>query len=258
MDKDTKIAKLESELSTLRREFEKFKKDLNTEIVNQQNTSRETFRSDKGEVILKKNFNLKSRKSLIPEFDNVTSMYFNEKESGKQNVIQIGHDGGNEKRLTTDISSVVSSVDGSTASYLIYIDDVDENGNRLSTDTNKDVKLIMIRTGESSEQVGLISRSYGNTGIGNEVDGLGSWFTINTKDNDIILDFLDGKELKVNKYDSSLVPTEYTGANHTGAVGGLEIVNGIVTSVTAGSGITYSGTISAVTVVDGIITGITP
>lgn len=257
MDKDTKIKQLENEISTLRREFDKFKKDLNTEIINQQNTSRETFRSDKGEVILKKNFNLKSRKSLIPEFDNVTSMYFNEKESGKKNAIQIGHDGGNEKRFTTDMSSVVSTYDGSVASYLVYIDEVDESGNRLSTDPSKDVKLLITRI-NGAEQVALISRNSGTTGIGNEEDGIGAWTTINTNQNNIIIDFLSGKSLKINKYDSSLNHTEYTGVNHTGSVGGLEVVNGIVTGVNAGSGISYSGTISAIDVVDGIVTSVTP
>jgi len=257
MDKDTKIKQLENEISTLRREFEKFKKDLNTEIVNQQNTSRETFRSDKGEVILKKNFNLKSRKSLRPEFDNVVSMFFNEKEAGKQNVIQIGHDGGNEKRLTSGIASVVSSYDNSDASYIVYIDDVDEDGNRIEINENKDVKLLIQKKGATQELVGLVSRDYGFTGIGNENNNA-PWFTIYTNQNNIILDFLDGKSLKVNKYDSSLNPTEYTGANHTGKLASIEVVNGIVTEVTAGSGITYEGNISEITVVDGIVTSVTP
>lgn len=101
IDQSNKIEQLEKRINDLERKLEKMvsMEDVNRETEKRLNTYESNIRSDRGDVTLKKNFVIKNRKGIQdtqrspgvePEKDNVVTMYFNERNTGRLNHIFLG------------------------------------------------------------------------------------------------------------------------------------------------------------------------
>lgn len=233
----TEFENLKKEVEVLKKELRDLKAGLRTEIISQQNNSRDPFRSDRGEVVLKKNANIKSRKSLIPEYDNILSVFFNESANNKVNAIYLGHNGGDGGFNTGEISTVVRhNSDLPTTGQSIYTNGsysvaiVDsERPSEEEFLNNRIIQSFKTKylTGDTTDS----SNSSFLTGGRDGFVGLGFWENnvlssgIYTRDGNIYLSPESGKNLKVG-------PSETNGFSGTVSnPTSITVENGIVTDV---------------------------
>lgn len=223
MNNDT----LKKEVDQLRKELNELKNSIRQEIIAQQVNTRDPFRSDRGEIVLKKNFNLKSRKSLIPDVDNVTSMFFNEvSRTSTKNYLYLGHDGGNGQRFTNTISGVATDL------IDLRLEDFNE-GKGTPEDLSASI-LYATKIGNDRYAILSGNGNEGYAGIGTNKNGV-IFSNFVSKDNTPRIDIINGKPLKVSVYSSSTdtSPTVYTGATGSFAVGltTVTVNNGIITNI---------------------------
>lgn len=240
-DKD-KIEQLEKKIDEMQREFTKFKNDLNTEMVKQQGNTREPIRSDRGQIILKKNAEITSRRGLSGNsagIERVLSMYFNEAASDGLNAIYLGSDGGNQKRNVSQIANTVSYKDDEEASFAVFVDKVNEDGFRVDENGNLvdfSVKLPNVRIIANKQGSLLSSPSEEGSfsGLGNWVNSVGSTLPVlYVTEQEVAMQFLPGKTINVVTLDSNFNTTSIKqGVTYSGSVGSIEVTNGIVTNVT--------------------------
>jgi len=245
---------LQNEIRELKRELDTLKKDMSDkirqEIIAQQQNSRDVFRSDRGKIILKKNSELQTRKSIVPQYDNVTSLYFNNTARKGVNVLYLGHDGGNDQRYTNEIAVVaahntqklfdVADTYSNGSIYLKIEDTVD--GEREITEGAEGMGFLMVKNKYlyQSETVDghssfLMARgTNGIAGIGTNV-GTDIFFPVSSVNNEPTFNIYNGKGLKVNVWNSTNTAITSTVSGTTGTFStptSITVRNGIVTSVT--------------------------
>jgi hypothetical protein len=224
---ELELQKLRKELADLKKDFNYLKDNLRTEIIAQQTNTRDPMRSDKGEVILKKNFNMKSRVALpnLAKIDHVASFFFNNVNTGKKNALYIGHDGGFGQRYANYIANVA------TEGFSVRLENFNNgDGEPLSEKVNV-ISAVKIGN-DAAVSIGGYGEK-GGAGIGTCTDkGIFTNFSSNNFAPNISI--LQNKPMKINVFDANFnqVSTE-TGYTGSFAVGTrtVSVVGGLITNI---------------------------
>jgi hypothetical protein len=225
---DNETLKLKREIDILKKEVEALKNTIRQEIIAQQVNTRDPFRSDRGEIILKKTFNLKSRKSVIPTVDKVTSMYFNEQaRTDSQNYFYLGHDGGNGQRFTNTIAGVATDL------LTLRLEDFN-NGDGTPELIGIPDMFYAIKVGDDRYSILGSTGANGLSALATSYDG-GFFTNLVSKNFSPEIHLLGSNPLRLKKYSSI---TDESPATFTGASGTITtdtqtitVTNGIITNI---------------------------
>lgn len=224
---ELELQKLRKELADLKKDFNYLKDNLRTEIIAQQTNTRDPMRSDNGEFILKKNFNMKSRVALPnPEkIDHVTSFFFNNVNTGKKNAMYIGHDGGNGQRYTDFIGSVA------TEGITMRLEDFND-GKGTPNDKLSNI-FTAGKTGDTRITAIGGSGVNGFAGVGTCTE-YGIFTNFSSANFSPSIDIIQGKPMKINVYDANFnqvsTATGYTGSFSIGTQT-VSVVGGLITNI---------------------------
>lgn len=105
---DNKLEKLEKKVQDLERKLEEktSKQEATREMEARLAGYQDFVRSDKGEIMLKKNAYIKNRRGIFDWAENVLALGFNNTDRGRLNQIQIGIDRDNEGNFIKETNTI--------------------------------------------------------------------------------------------------------------------------------------------------------